>query len=63
MNGRAADARWEKKLNIDTGAARHEKDDQNHSRYEIMKVITSPDFWQANGKASLHKQSVSRGLC
>lgn len=28
------DAQWEKKLNIDTGAARHEKDDQNHSRYE-----------------------------
>jgi len=34
MNIRETDARWEKKLNIDTGAARHEKDDQNHSRYE-----------------------------
>lgn len=28
------DAQWEKKLNIGTGAARHEKDDKNHSRYE-----------------------------
>ena len=34
MNGRAADERWEKKLNISTGAASHEKDDANHSRYE-----------------------------
>lgn len=25
---------WEKKLNIDTASARHEKDDDNHSRYE-----------------------------
>ena len=34
MNGKEADIRWEKKLNIETGAARHEKDDKNHSRYE-----------------------------
>lgn len=34
MNGRSADERWEKKLNIATGAANHEKDDANHSRYE-----------------------------
>lgn len=29
-----ADARWDKKLNITTGAADFEKDDANHSRYE-----------------------------
>ena len=34
MNGRAADERWEKRLNISTGAGNHEKDDANHSRYE-----------------------------
>ena len=34
MNGKAADERWEKRLNISTGAANHEKDDANHSRYE-----------------------------
>jgi len=34
MNGRDADIRWEKRLNITTGAANHEKDDREHSRYE-----------------------------
>lgn len=34
MNGRETELRWEKKLNIETGAARHEKDDRDHSRYE-----------------------------
>lgn len=34
MNERMTEAQWEKKLNIATGAARHEKDDKNHSRYE-----------------------------
>lgn len=34
MNGREEDIRWEKKLGIETGTARHEKDDSNHSRYE-----------------------------
>lgn len=28
------EAQWEKKLNIRTLSARHEKDDKNHSRYE-----------------------------
>ena len=28
------EAQWEKKLNINTTGARHEKDDKNHSRYE-----------------------------
>ena len=28
------DAQWEKRLGVSTGAARHEKDDSNHSRYE-----------------------------
>lgn len=30
----ADDARWEKKLRVNTAAAGYEKDDQNHSRYE-----------------------------
>lgn len=34
MSEKLTDAQWEKKLNIVTGAARHEKDDKNHSRYE-----------------------------
>lgn len=34
MNIRENDARWEKRLNIATGAANHEKDDAQHSRYE-----------------------------
>ena len=29
-----ADARWDRRLNITTGAADFEKDDRNHSRYE-----------------------------
>lgn len=33
-NSRMKDDRFEKKLNIATGAANHEKDDANHSRYE-----------------------------
>lgn len=34
MKKHLTEAQWEKKLNIDTFAARHEKDDKNHSRYE-----------------------------
>lgn len=34
MGIKETDARWEKKLGIQTGAANHEKDDANHSRYE-----------------------------
>jgi len=34
MRDRQSEDRWEKKLNIMTGAANHEKDDAHHSRYE-----------------------------
>jgi SAM-dependent methyltransferase len=34
MSKRLREDQWEKKLNIDTLSARHEKDDKNHSRYE-----------------------------
>lgn len=34
MSKRLSEDQWEKKLNIDTLSARHEKDDRNHSRYE-----------------------------
>ncbi len=34
MSKRLSEDQWEKKLNIDTLSARHEKDDKNHSRYE-----------------------------
>lgn len=34
MNKHMSEDQWERKLNIDTLSARHEKDDKNHSRYE-----------------------------
>ena len=34
MSRHLTEDRWERKLNIDTSSARHEKDDKNHSRYE-----------------------------
>lgn len=34
MNKHMSEDQWERKLNIDTLSARHEKDDKNYSRYE-----------------------------
>lgn len=34
MDKRMSEDQWERKLNIGTLSARHEKDDRNHSRYE-----------------------------
>lgn len=70
----APDARWDKKLNILTGAADFEKDDANHSRYEptsyavlerlaasghITRESRLVDYGCGKGRASLFLSHVT----